>query len=90
MEWIAHIKELLHKCCKYLDILKPENPADMQIILLHLHTLIAFTSSNTWAVTKQKHLEKLRPGMTQLCANIMGALLHKGYYPVLKVSNISF
>lgn len=57
----------------------------MQIILLHLHTLVAFTATNTWAITKLKHLEKLRIGMVQLCANIMGALFHKGYYLVLKV-----
>lgn len=84
LQWIAHIKEVLYKCCQYLEILKPESPIDMQCILLHLHTLVAFTATNTWALTKQKHMEKLRGGMNQLCANIMGALFHKGYYLTLK------
>nr|XP_032513418.1 ubiquitin-protein ligase E3B [Danaus plexippus plexippus] len=82
--WIAHIKDLLYKCCQYLEELKPESPLDMQSILIHLHTLLAFTATNTWALTRLKNFEKLRGGMTQLCANVMGSLFHRGYYLTLK------
>ncbi|CAH1645890.1 unnamed protein product [Spodoptera littoralis] len=84
LRWIAHIKDLLYKCCQYLEELKPESPIDMQSILIHLHTLVAFTANNTWALTRLKNFEKLRGGMTQLCANVMGSLFHKGYYLTLK------
>ncbi|PZC84657.1 hypothetical protein B5X24_HaOG204205 [Helicoverpa armigera] len=84
LRWIAHIKDLLYKCCLYLEELKPESPIDMQSILIHLHTLVAFTANNTWALTRLKNFEKLRGGMTQLCANVMGSLFHKGYYLTLK------
>jgi hypothetical protein len=85
LRWISHIKDLLYKCCLYLEELKPESPLDMQSILIHLHTLVAFTATNTWALTRSKNFEKLRGGMTQLCANVMGSLFHKGYYLTLKV-----
>ncbi|XP_053625281.1 ubiquitin-protein ligase E3B [Plodia interpunctella] len=84
IRWITHIKELLYKCCQYLEELKPESPIDMQSILVHLHTLVAFTATNTWALTRLKNFEKLRGGMNQLCANVMGSLFHKGYYLTLK------
>ncbi|XP_045532186.1 ubiquitin-protein ligase E3B [Pieris brassicae] len=84
LSWISHIKDLLHKCCQYLEQLKPESPLDMQSILIHLHTLLAFTATNTWALTRLKNFDKLRGGMTQLCANVMGSLFHKGYYLTLK------
>lgn len=60
----------------------------MQCILIHLHTLLAFTATNTWALTRLKNFEKLRGGMTQLCANVMGSLFHRGYYLTLKVGYI--
>ncbi|XP_045491570.1 ubiquitin-protein ligase E3B [Colias croceus] len=82
--WIQHIKDLLFKCCQYLEELKPESPIDMQSILIHLHTLLEFTAVNTWALTRLKNFDKLRGGMTQLCANVMGSLFHKGYYLTLK------
>ncbi|KAL4711976.1 hypothetical protein ACJJTC_011283 [Scirpophaga incertulas] len=84
LRWISHIKDLLYKCCLYLERLKPESPVDMQSILIHLHTLVAFTATNTWAITRLKNFEKLRGGMMQLCANVMGSLFHKGYYLTLK------
>ncbi|XP_063620540.1 ubiquitin-protein ligase E3B [Cydia splendana] len=84
LRWIAHIKDLLFKCCTYLEELKPESPVDMQRILIFLHTLVAFTATNTWAITRMKNFEKLRGGMNQLCANVMGSLFHKGYYLTLK------
>ncbi|KAG7307448.1 hypothetical protein JYU34_007643 [Plutella xylostella] len=84
LRWIAHVKSLLYKCCLYLEDLKPESPLDMQSILTHLHTLVALTATNTWALTRQKNFEKLRGGVMQLCANIMGSLFHRGYYLTLK------
>ncbi|KOB78285.1 Ubiquitin-protein ligase E3B [Operophtera brumata] len=71
---------------------RPESPVDMQSILVHLHTLLEFTATNTWALTRSKNFEKLRGGMTQLCANVMGSLFHKGYFLTLKkvfLKNIS-
>ncbi|XP_067010981.1 ubiquitin-protein ligase E3B isoform X2 [Anabrus simplex] len=82
--WISHMKDITWKCCTYLDELRPEFPADMRTILLYLHTLVAFTSTSTWCILRAKHVEVLRAGMHQLCANIMGHLLTKGFYLIMK------
>ncbi|XP_049776175.1 ubiquitin-protein ligase E3B isoform X1 [Schistocerca cancellata] len=84
LAWISHMKTILWKCCIYLDDLHPEYPADMCTMLLYLHTLVAFTSTNTWFILKAKHMEVLKSGMNQLCANIMGHLFNKGFYLTLK------
>nr|CAD7456022.1 unnamed protein product [Timema tahoe] len=78
------MKDILWKCCEYLNDLRPESAADMRVVLLYLHTLVAFTSTNTWNVLKTKHMEPLKPGLNQLCANIMGYLFTKGFYLTLK------
>lgn len=83
--WISHVKDILWKCCDYLDDLRPEFPADMRTILLYLHTLVTFTSTSTWILLRAKHMEMLKPGLNQLCANIMGHLFTKGFYLTLKV-----
>jgi ubiquitin-protein ligase E3 B len=85
--WISHVKDILWKCCYYLDELRPEFQADMRTILLYLHTLVAFTSTSTWVLLRAKHMEVLKPGLNQLCANMMGHLITKGFYVVLKVLN---
>lgn len=82
--WIAHVKDILWKCCCYLDELRPEFPADMRAILLYLHTLVAFTATNTWILLRAKHMEVLKTGLNQLCANMMGHLVTKGFYVILK------
>ncbi|KAH1003133.1 ubiquitin-protein ligase E3B isoform X1 [Dendroctonus ponderosae] len=84
LQWIAHMNRVLWTCCVYLNDLKPELAADMKAIVLFLHVLVAFTSTNTWAVLKIKAMAPLRGGMNQLCANLMGQLFHKGFYLVLK------
>lgn len=86
--WIAHVKDILWKCCCYLDGLRPEFPADMRAILLYLHTLVAFTATNTWILLRAKHMEVLKTGLNQLCANMMGHLVTKGFYVILKVFNL--
>lgn len=89
LEWIKYMNDILWKCCLYLEDLKPELPQDMKDILVYLHMLVAFTSTNTWAVIRSKNMDVLKAGMNQLCANIMGNLFHKGFYLILKV-NIYF
>lgn len=78
------MNDLLWKCCEYLKDLKPEFAGDTKSIVMFLHVLVSFTSTNTWTVLKNKNMEKLKPGMNQLCANLMGQLFHKGFYIVLK------
>ncbi|KAL1490103.1 hypothetical protein ABEB36_012844 [Hypothenemus hampei] len=78
------MNNVLWKCCEYLQKLKPELSSDMKLIILFLHTLVCFTSTNTWMVLKNKNMEILKPGMNQLCANLMGQLFHRGFYLVLK------
>lgn len=85
LQWIGHMNRVLWTCCVYLGELKPELAADMKCIVLFLHVLVAFTSTNTWLVLKIKAMAPLRAGMSQLCANLMGQLCHKGFYLVLKV-----
>ena len=86
--WIAHVKDILWKCCCYLDELRPEFQADMRAILLYLHTLVAFTATNTWILLRAKHMEVLKTGLNQLCANMMGHLVTNGFYVILKVFNM--
>lgn len=85
LRWISHMNEILWICCEYLNGLRPEFAGDMKTIVLYLHVLVSFTSTNTWMVLKNKNMEILRPGMNKLCANLMGQLFHKGFYLVLKV-----
>lgn len=85
VRWIAHIKDVLWKCCIYLEVLKPELPSNLKHIVVLLHTLVAFTSIKTWVLLNGKGLEVLKPGMNQLCSNILGDLFHKGFYITLKV-----
>lgn len=82
--WISHIKNILWKCCDYLEDLRPEVMSDTRSILLLLHTLVAFTSNNTWAILRVPSMSNLRSGMSQLCANIMGHLVMRGFYITLK------
>ncbi|XP_046391174.1 ubiquitin-protein ligase E3B [Ischnura elegans] len=93
--WIAHIKTLLASgCCEYLSKLRPELSADARSSLLMLHTLVSFTSTASWvlfqtpssigATATNAAMVALRPGMNQLCANIMGHLFANGFYATLK------
>lgn len=82
--WISQIKTVLHHCMTGLENLRSERPADHKSILLRLHTLVSFTSSSTWAIQRVKGMEKLKTGMNQLCANIMGHLVNNGFYIVMK------
>lgn len=83
--WIRHVKQLLYLCCECMRALKPENHSDSLSLALYLHTLVAFTSPNTWALLRCKSLTALRPGMAQLCSNIMGGLVQKGFFQSLRV-----
>lgn len=52
---------------------------------MYLHTLVSFTSPNAWALLRAQSLAGLKPGMSQLCNNILGALVQKGFFQHLKV-----
>lgn len=67
-----------------------ETHAESITLALYLHTLVSFTSPNTWALLKQKNLAPLKPGMIQLCSNIMGSLVQKGFFLSLRVSRVNF
>lgn len=84
--WIRHVKLLLYLCCECMKKLKPENHSESISLALYLHTLVAFTSPNTWALLRAKNLAALKPGMAQLCSNIMGGLVQKGFFQSLRVS----
>lgn len=80
-----NFQDIMWKCCEYLDELRPEVVSDTRSILLLLHTLVAFTAINTWALLRVPNMAPLRAGMSQLCANIMGYLFMRGFYLSLKV-----
>ncbi|XP_077995296.1 ubiquitin-protein ligase E3B-like [Glandiceps talaboti] len=82
--WIQQLKDILWQCCQYMKILKPESPNDSKVLTLYLHMLFTFTDVATWKILKVKGGEALAPGMTQLCANVMGHLNSKGLYLVLQ------
>lgn len=86
LNWICHMNKVLWKCCELLDDLKPEVASDMKLVLLYLHFLVSFTSTSTWTVLKSKNMEIFKSGMNQLCANLMGNLVNKGFYLILKVT----
>lgn len=85
ISWISQMKTILFYCLTGLDNLKPERVSDHKSIHLRLHTLVSFTSPGTWAIQKVEGMEKLKAGMNQLCANIMGHLVNKGFYPIMQV-----
>lgn len=82
--WISQIKTILHHCMTGLENLKPEIVSDNKSIVLRLHTLISFTSPKTWAILHLNGMEKLKTGMNQLCANIMGHLVSNGFYNIMQ------
>ncbi|XP_064612255.1 ubiquitin-protein ligase E3B-like [Liolophura sinensis] len=84
LSWIKQLKDVLMLCCDQLRTLRPESHSDMKVITVHLHMLISFTSPNTWKVLKGKAGEPLKPGMNQLCNNVMGHLNSKGLYTLLQ------
>lgn len=90
LRWISHMKAILWKCCIYLEELRPDLPSDMRAVLLHLHTLVAFTSSGTWGVLRSKQMDMLKSGMNQLCANVMGHLFTRGFYLTLRVCILKY
>lgn len=85
LDWIRHIKVLLGKCCDALEQLKPDLHVDSVSLALQLHTLIVFTSPNSWLLLQRnKQLSPLVPGMNQMCSNILGALVQRGFFSTLK------
>lgn len=50
--------------------------------------MISFTSPNTWAILKSKSLTALKPGMLQLCNNVLGSLVQKGFFLTLRVCSM--
>lgn len=85
IRWISHMNDVLWKCCECLEELKPEYANDMKWVLLYLRVLVSFTSTNTWAMLKNKNMEAVRSSMNQLCTKLMGQLVPKGFYLTLKV-----
>ncbi|XP_059616047.1 ubiquitin-protein ligase E3B [Phlebotomus argentipes] len=84
LSWIKHLKLLLHKCCVCMEMLKPEKHSESISLALYLHTLVAFTSPNNWTLLRNKALAGLKPGMQQLCNNILGGLIQKGFFVSLR------
>ncbi|KAL1381557.1 hypothetical protein pipiens_003410 [Culex pipiens pipiens] len=84
LAWIRHIKKLLYRCCTAVERLRPESHTDSISLALYLHTLVAFTSTSSWVLLRNKSLVGLKAGMLQLCSNIMGELVQKGFYLTLR------
>lgn len=62
-----------------------ETHSESITLALYLHTLVSFTSPNTWTLLKARNLAALKPGMSQLCSNILGHLVQKGFFITLRV-----
>uniref|UniRef100_A0A5F9D1I7 HECT-type E3 ubiquitin transferase n=1 Tax=Oryctolagus cuniculus TaxID=9986 RepID=A0A5F9D1I7_RABIT len=82
--WIKQIKDILWYCCEFLEQLKPEILQASRLVTLYLTMLVTFTDTATWKILRGKG-ESLRPAMNHMCANIMGHLNQRGFYPVLQV-----
>lgn len=85
LSWIRHMKQLLLKCCTIMDSLKPEVHRDSISLALILRTLVAFTCPNSWAILRNKQLSAMKPAMQQICNNILGFLIQKGFFLSLRV-----
>lgn len=71
-------------CFNFFNVIS-EAHSESITLALYLHTLVSFTSPNTWALLRVKGLASLKPGMSQLCSNILGALVQKGFFITLRV-----
>lgn len=69
-----------------MDTLKPETHRDTVSLALVLRTLVAFTCPNSWAILRSKQLSAMKPAMQQVCNNILGFLIQKGFFVNLRVS----
>jgi ubiquitin-protein ligase E3 B len=87
LSWIRHIKQLLFKCCMLMDQLKPETHRDTVTLALILRTLVGFTCPNSWAILRSKQLSVMKPAMQQICNNVLGFLIQKGFFLSLRVSS---
>lgn len=87
LSWIRHIKQLLFKCCCLMDTLKPETHRDSISLALVLRILVAFTCPNSWAILRSKQLSAMKPAMQQICNNVLGFLIQKGFFLSLRVSH---
>ncbi|KAK6625595.1 hypothetical protein RUM43_005894 [Polyplax serrata] len=85
LQWIAHIKKLLKICCNILETLSPEAPSDTKLILVYLHTLIAFTGTRTWQFLNNNKFDVVKSGMNKICSNIIDYIVAEGLYKTLKV-----
>lgn len=72
-------------CINILVYFSLDTHSESLTLALYLHTLVSFTSPNTWALLKVKSLMALKPGMSQLCSNVLGALVQKGFFITLRV-----
>lgn len=86
LSWIRHMKQVLYLCCSTMETLKPETHLDAVNLALMLRTLIAFTCPNGWIILKSKQLAPMKPAMQQICNNILGYLIQKGFFLTLRVS----
>ncbi|XP_020631796.1 ubiquitin-protein ligase E3B-like isoform X1 [Orbicella faveolata] len=82
--WLQQLKHLLLICCKLLRKLKPTVSTEAKKISIYLNMLIIFTDCGNWKIFSMKGGEALRPSLQQLCANVLGHLNTKGFYPSLK------
>jgi ubiquitin-protein ligase E3 B len=84
LAWIRHMKQVLFYCCTFIDSLKPEIHKESVVLTLLLRTLIAFTCPTGWIILKNKQLAAMKPAMQQICNNIVGFLIQKGFYLTLR------
>lgn len=84
MDWIEHMNNILWKCCMYLKDLKLELPVDNQEAVLFIHVLVSFTSTKTWRILYHKNMGMFLNGMNQLCSNLMGKLVQKGFFTIIR------
>jgi len=82
--WITHMKKFLLKCCHLMDSLKPELHSDSVTLSIVLSTLVNFTCPNSWAILRNKQLAGMKAAMQQICNNILGYLIQKGFFLYLR------
>ncbi|XP_031779888.1 ubiquitin-protein ligase E3B isoform X3 [Nasonia vitripennis] len=82
--WILQVKKILLLCLLELKDFDVDVPSDYKSILLRLQTLVSFTSTKTWAIMEIPDMQKLKIGMHQLCANIIGYLVNNEFYSIMQ------
>ncbi|KAG0715753.1 Ubiquitin-protein ligase E3B [Chionoecetes opilio] len=84
LQWIHQIKDILLIACDIMEKLQPEISKENRLLSLYLHLLLTFTGTSTWKILRAQSFEPMKPSLNKLTENIMGDLVSRGLFNILK------